>query len=68
MIITPEDLPNLEKEIKNLKKCMLFMKCLEDRDAGKVKHCYENDRRWRSIGLEGGLFIEPAHGTKPKRD
>jgi len=20
-----------------------------DRDAGKVKHCYENDRRWRSI-------------------
>jgi hypothetical protein len=22
-------------------------RCLDDRDAGKVKHCYENDRRWR---------------------
>jgi hypothetical protein len=49
MIIRPEDLPNLEKEIKELKKCVLFTKCLTDRDAGKVKHCYENDRRWRSI-------------------
>jgi hypothetical protein len=47
MVIEPADLPVLEKEIKNLKKCMLFHKCLEDRDAGKVKHCYENDKRWK---------------------
>ena len=47
MVITPEDLPVLEKEIKELKKCMVFWKCIKDRDAGKVKHCYENDRRWR---------------------
>jgi hypothetical protein len=49
MVITPQDLPVLEREIKELKKCVLFTKCLMDRDAGKVKHCYENDRRWRSI-------------------
>jgi hypothetical protein len=47
MYIEPADLPVLEREIKNLKKCMLFWKCLGDRDAGKVKHCYENDKRWR---------------------
>jgi hypothetical protein len=47
MYIEPADLPVLEREIKNLKKCMLFSKCLSDRDAGKVKHCYENDKRWR---------------------
>src|SRR5215475_12597073 len=28
-------------------KCKAFYQCLEDRDRGKVKHCYENDRRWR---------------------
>jgi hypothetical protein len=49
MVITPEDLPVLEREIKELKKCVLFTKCLKDRDDGKVKHCYENDIRWRSI-------------------
>ena len=21
--------------------------CLQDRENGKVKHCYENDKRWR---------------------
>jgi hypothetical protein len=47
MYIESADLPVLEREIKNLKKCMLFWKCLSDRDAGKVKHCYENDKRWR---------------------
>jgi len=30
-----------------IKKCKAFYQCLEDRDRGKVKHCYENDRRWR---------------------
>jgi hypothetical protein len=24
-----------------------FTKCIDDRQAGKVKHCYANDRRWR---------------------
>jgi hypothetical protein len=47
MYIEPADLPNLEREIKELKKCVLFWKCLSDREAGKVKHCYENDKRWR---------------------
>jgi len=43
MFIKPADLPNLEREIKEFKKCMVFWKCTEDRAAGKVKHCYEND-------------------------
>src|SRR5262245_49134254 len=47
MFITPEDLPTLEKEIKELKKGMAWWKCIDDRAAGKVKHCYENDKRWR---------------------
>jgi hypothetical protein len=49
MFIKPADLPNLEREIKEFKKCMGFWKCTEDRATGKVKHCYENDRRWRSL-------------------
>ena len=49
MFIKPVDLPNLEGEIKEFKKCMVFWKCTEDRAAGKTKHCYENDKRWRSL-------------------
>jgi hypothetical protein len=30
-----------------LKKCIAFWRCVTDREAGKVKHCYENDRRWK---------------------
>jgi hypothetical protein len=41
------DIRKLQKHIPDLKKCEAFYKCLADRDAGKVKHCYENDRRWR---------------------
>jgi hypothetical protein len=52
MVIVPEDLPVLEKEIKEFKRCLLFHKCLDDRDAGKVKHCYENDKRWRPHTLD----------------
>src|SRR5262249_27374970 len=33
--------------IKELKKCAAFWQCVEDREKGKVKHCDENDRRWR---------------------
>jgi len=32
---------------QELKKCIAFWWCVTDREAGKVKHCYENDRRWR---------------------
>jgi hypothetical protein len=46
-VITFEDIPDILKGIKELKKCNAFWQCVEDRDAGKVKHCYENDRRWR---------------------
>jgi hypothetical protein len=37
----------LERALREFKKCDKFYKCLEDRDTGKVKHCYEKDRRWR---------------------
>ena len=30
-----------------LRKCIAFWSCVKDREAGKVKHCYENDKRWR---------------------
>src|SRR5438034_7065322 len=43
-VITFEDIPDILKGIKELKKCNAFWQCVEDRDAGKVKHCYENDR------------------------
>ena len=37
----------LQKHVSLLKKCSAFWQCVEDRGQGKVKHCYENDRRWR---------------------
>jgi len=49
MVITRADLPALEKEIKKFMQCIAFWKCTEDRTAGKVKHCYENDKRWRNL-------------------
>ena len=49
MVITPADLPGLEKEIKKFKQCLAFLKCTKDRSAGKVKHCYDNDKRWRDL-------------------
>jgi hypothetical protein len=42
-----EDILELQKHLPLLKKCNAFWQCVNDRDAGKVKHCYENDRRWR---------------------
>jgi hypothetical protein len=30
-----------------IKKCDAWLQCLADRGRGKVKHCYENDKRWR---------------------
>jgi hypothetical protein len=42
-----EDIPAMLERFKNMKKWSAWTQCLEDRAAGKVKHCYENDRRWR---------------------
>ena len=43
----------LEKELREAKKCDQYYQCLDDRAAGKVKHCYANDKRWRGIGVDG---------------
>jgi hypothetical protein len=47
IVIEPEEIPDILKAIRLIEKCKAFYQCLEDRDRGKVKHCYENDRRWR---------------------
>jgi hypothetical protein len=41
-----KDLPNITRAFK---ACDAYRKCLVDREIGKVKHCYENDRRWREF-------------------
>jgi hypothetical protein len=41
-----KDLPRITRA---LKACDAYRTCLRDRDAGKVKHCYSNDRRWREF-------------------
>jgi hypothetical protein len=35
--------------LRQMKACDAYNKCLDDRGAGKVKHCYPNDRRWREF-------------------
>lgn len=49
--ITYDELRKLMKDLpritRALKACDAYRKCLDDRDAGKIKHCYANDRRWR---------------------
>jgi hypothetical protein len=47
IVIEAEEIPDILKAIAVIKKCKAFYQCLENRDRGKVKHCYENDRRWR---------------------
>jgi hypothetical protein len=42
-------LKDLPIAIRAFKACDAYRKCLDDRDAGKVKRCYENDRRWREF-------------------
>jgi hypothetical protein len=44
-----DDVLELQKHIRDLKACDAFWQCTADRDAGKVKHCYQNDRRWRHL-------------------
>jgi len=39
----------LEKALRDWRKCDAYYQCLTDRDAGKVKHCYANDKRWRDV-------------------
>ena len=45
--LTLEDALVIQKFIPDLRKCDAFQRCVADRNAGKVKQCYENDRRWR---------------------
>jgi hypothetical protein len=49
--ITWDELRKLLKDLPGIlilfKACDAYRKCLDDREAGKVKHCYRNDRRWR---------------------
>jgi hypothetical protein len=42
-----DDVLELQKLIPLLRKCTAFWQCVADREAGKVKHCYDYDRRWR---------------------
>jgi len=46
-LVDLKDIRELQKFIPYLTKCEAWEKCLADRDEGKVKHCYANDRRWR---------------------
>jgi hypothetical protein len=39
--------------LRQMKACDAYSKCLENRDAGKVKHCYANDPRWREFFTHG---------------
>jgi hypothetical protein len=34
-------------QTKGMKAHCAWLQCLADRGAGKVKHCYINDKRWR---------------------
>ena len=51
--ISYDELRKLVKELpfilRKVKACDAYRKCERDRAAGKVKHCYENDRRWREF-------------------
>ena len=40
IVIEAEEIPDILKAIRVIKKCKAFHQCLEDRDRGKVKHCY----------------------------
>jgi hypothetical protein len=40
VVIKPEEIASLEREIALLKHCSKFWSCVKRRDTGKVKHCY----------------------------
>jgi hypothetical protein len=46
-VIEWDEIPEVLRALRELKQCAAFHQCISDRNAGKVKHCYENDRRWR---------------------
>ena len=56
--ILPDDIPEIEAGLKVLKQCKAFWQCVEDRENGKVKHRYFNDKRWRT------QFYPPVHRSK----
>jgi hypothetical protein len=39
------------------KGCAAFLRCVEQQTAGKVKHCYANDKRWHFMGED---LYEPS--------
>jgi hypothetical protein len=55
--ISYNELRKLVKELpsilRGVKACDAYRKCLDERDAGKIKHCYANDRRWREFFTGG---------------
>ena len=46
-VIDWDEIPEVLRALRELKQCAAFHQCISDRNAGKVKHCYANDRRWR---------------------
>src|SRR5262249_3527830 len=56
IVIEAEEIPDILKAIGVIKKCKAFYQCLEDRDRGKVKHCYENDKAMAMSVASGGLL------------
>jgi hypothetical protein len=65
-----EDIPEILKMAKSMKKCRAWMQCLDDREAGKVKHCYATsstvtvpgDRDVELGGFAGELRIHVTTG------
>jgi hypothetical protein len=47
IVIKQDEIGDIEKALQLIKKCKAFFKCLDDREAGRVKRCNANDRRWR---------------------
>jgi hypothetical protein len=48
-----DDALEIQKLIPDLKAAGKFWQCVRDRDDGKVKHCYNNDKRWAKAWREG---------------
>jgi hypothetical protein len=46
-VISWDEIPQVMRALRELKQCAAFHQCISDRNAGKVKHCYEHDKRWR---------------------
>ena len=40
VVIKPEEIASLEREIALLKHCSKFWTCVRERDAGRRRHCY----------------------------